>query len=343
MSAVEERAAEPESRDFRIRSRRIMLTYKTHIPKDQLEIVLRALRADFVRIAHENADASHPYEHTHAVIAKPTGKIWATTKARYFDFGDIHPNIKSIRTELHWKNELNYITKEDPANADLKKEEKESICERIWSKETMQDALRTCTAYSQIMPTIAAYAHRPIDQPEFPDPEEWRPWQQIVLRIIESPPDDRTILWISDPAGGGGKSFLAKWLAINRGALVVSHFGRMADIMTLCSNSLESGCWNGKIFIADLARDAQDKAIYEPLEAIKNGHIQTTKYVGKVRWIESPHVIVLANFYPDKTKMTKDRWQIINLPEDKPEEQARGLTLEGPAPPKEPKGKEPAE
>ena len=52
---------------------------------------------------------------------------------------------------------------------------------------------------------------------------------------------------------------------------------------------------------------------YEIIEEIKNGHFYNTKYVPEARVFDNPHVVCFSNSYPDKTKLSADRWDIIDL------------------------------
>jgi len=306
-------AAAPEEKAFRVQCKRLMLTYKTHVDKEQLTAFLMSLGAETVHIAHENgtSDPATPYEHTHALVAR--AKPFVTRDARHFDYEGIHPHVKTIKNDCHWSRGLNYLAKEDPDNAGLRQS---SIVDAIWSKPTMADALRSATDYNQIIPITVAYAHKPIEQPEDAGPEQWYPWQEEVLLMVQVKPDDRTIHWYVDKAGGSGKSRLSRYMAINDHALVINNFGRTTDFMTLALNALRTGSWDGRVFIADLPRSAETKNIYEPLEAIKDGHIQTTKYTGVSQFIASPHVLVFANFAPNQAKMSSDRWRIHRMRDD---------------------------
>jgi len=302
-----------KKRRFRVRAKRLMLTYKSHINKDELAQFLRDNGATRVELAHETGDEHHPYLHTHAVIEFQSPI--EIKSERKLDFQGLHCNIKSIKSERHWLHSLKYLAKEDPSNAHLKKTE-ESLVEKIWNKDSLGEALKECTKHSEIIPTIACFERRPIDKLEIPPPNEWRQWQADLIEYLGNPPHEREIYWVVDPRGGCGKSRITRYLAVNYGVMAVSYFNRTADFMTALDSALEADTWDGRIIIADLPRDAERKNIYEPLEAVKNGMIQTTKYKGRTRWIEIPHVVVFSNFHPDTRKLSSDRWHIITIKEN---------------------------
>ena len=67
--------------------------------------------------------------------------------------------------------------------------------------------------------------------------------------------------------------------------------------------------------IFDLPRD--DKTIsYSLLEELKDGFIFSGKYEGGIREIAIPHIIVMANYLPDTTKLSLDRWKIQELKDE---------------------------
>ena len=154
------------SKTFRIKTQRLLLTYKTHLDKElfiahferklreSLKIPIGDNVYEICRLGHENGDPNEPYEHTHVVMI--LNKCLETTNARYFDYNDIHPNIKAISRKTEVPIVLKYIAKEDPANADLlviKKnakskgegnEDDEPVSQKIqgiWMCDTIQEAI----------------------------------------------------------------------------------------------------------------------------------------------------------------------------------------------------------
>ncbi len=56
-----------------------------------------------------------------------------------------------------------------------------------------------------------------------------------------------------------------------------------------------------------------DHVNYEVIESVKNGIVYNTKYESEMRVYKIPHVIVFSNERPDETKLSHDRWDIIEL------------------------------
>lgn len=304
---------------FRLTAKRVMLTYKTHIPKDILEDFLKLKRAcDFIRCAHETGDTSHDYPHTHVVIEFHTPPNFKD--CRVFDFDDIHPNIEIAKNLTHFKRMKKYIAKEDPENDDLKDEDDRTFAEKIWSFDTVQEMLKSIGP-DCVTAALQIWANKPL--PEMPKREvEWREWQNEVFALL-SRPVGRQIFWICDTKGNSGKSFLAEWLEDNAGALLLTQMGGARDSATIVKGALDRG-WDGSLTVIDLPRQVKDKAIYEPIEMVKNGRMTAIKYQGgTMRW-EKGHVVVFANFLPYVGQWSADRYAVFEIDRT----HLRGITLE---------------
>jgi len=73
---------------------------------------------------------------------------------------------------------------------------------------------------------------------------------------------DRKILWVWEPEGNTGKSWLAKWLVVNRKACYLQ-MGKKTDI---------AHAYKGEEMVAfDLTRSDKDFLNYDVLESLKNG------------------------------------------------------------------------
>ncbi len=139
---------------------------------------------------------------------------------------------------------------------------------------------------------------------------KWYKWQEEVIRIITGEPDNRTVNWFWEENGGIGKSFLTKYLVIRFNALIVD--GKKADVFHQIAKRREEDI-NIDIVIVDIPRSAFNNLSYQALECIKNGLISSGKYEGGQYVFKSPHVVVLANSPPDEEKLSKDRWNIVEI------------------------------
>lgn len=139
----------------------------------------------------------------------------------------------------------------------------------------------------------------------------WKKWQQDIINIVNSEPDDRTINWFYEPTGNVGKSFLCKYLCLKYSCIIAD--GKKNDIFNQIKTWLDCHEDNEdpKIIICDVPRHNLDYINYGALEQIKNGLIYSGKYEGGQCLFGNPHLIILANERPDISKMSLDRWNIV--------------------------------
>lgn len=131
-------------------------------------------------------------------------------------------------------------------------------------------------------------------------------WMWDIYDIIIKPCEDyRTIYWFWEPIGNCGKSSFAKWLTVMLGATYLDG-GSGKDIAFSLPN-------NPKIIVFDFPRSMEDRVPYGAIERCKNGMVFSPKYESRVKLFNSPHIICFANFPPDESDMSADRWHIINL------------------------------
>lgn len=133
-------------------------------------------------------------------------------------------------------------------------------------------------------------------------------WQEkAVEKLLQQ--DKRKILWIVDPKGNNGKTFLASYLADKYGARIFEN-GRSADIKYM---------WNGEdLIVFDLVRSSQDHINYEVIEQLKNGRFNSTKYNCEEKILDHgkhTKMIVFTNEEPDRKKLSPDRWEVMYLRE----------------------------
>jgi len=327
-----------EEKKFDFQNQRAFFTYSTHLDKKKLETFFEELGTPlkFFRAAHESGDETTPYLHTHALVY--WAKRFKTQKSRTFDFEGIHPHVKKILTKKHWNNELNYLGKEDPANADLLVAEK-PIAERVWECKDMKEALVTNVArLADVTGVIALYKHKPVEDAD----EERiipRAWQSAAKAWIDRTHNDRAIHWLWEAKGNAGKTKFLEYLEQEytvEKSVFLTDFGRVTDTANIIQNAVERG-WDGSVVLIDLRRSMRDReSIYPILEAFKDRRFTNTKYMGGcVRLRKCPKVIITANWAPNWASLSEDRWRVVELtPELLNEDTALtawgGLTLSTP-------------
>lgn len=132
-------------------------------------------------------------------------------------------------------------------------------------------------------------------------------WQTELATYLSTEPDLRKIKWIYDTIGGHGKSYFA----LNYRSEIQPYVctgGRFGDIFY---TYLKSG--TPKIVFFDWPRDHEERFPYGLIEAFKNGYFISTKYESECVRFPCPHVVVFSNFAPDQSKLSLDRWDIINI------------------------------
>lgn len=148
-------------------------------------------------------------------------------------------------------------------------------------------------------------------------------WQKDIVKILDEDPDDRTIYWFWEKEGNVGKTTFCKYLCHEYGAVIIE--GKKNDVLH-CAAETESD-----IYIFDFERSMEDYISYSAMEKIKNGLYMSGKYESKMIIRNPPHLICFANFKPDKTKLSADRWKITRLENPRKKEASNLSFLFSPA------------
>lgn len=328
---------------FRLAHNMMMLTYKGHINKEQLERyftqkVLKSYPPEFFRCAHETSDKG--YKHTHLLFKCANGKLFQSHSARVFDLKIgkevLHPNIKVSKNGKHWLNQVRYLAKQDPDNADLRDARDSSskggarggsgydddgtppsISEIQEMK--IEEAYARCGSlpsnYIALKAIQADTEYAREDEFVF-DPEAF-PWTKHLMKLVGTPisardGDNRLIHWFySDGDGGesdgGGVGKTTAGIYISEKVpswLYLDEVCRGCDFARVILNCRRRG-WDTRTkgvhgIIVDVPRMAEnDIGLYPALEKICNGRITSTKYDSDiVKLRHYVHVVVLSNWPP---------------------------------------------
>jgi len=141
-----------------------------------------------------------------------------------------------------------------------------------------------------------------------------RPFQKQVLDLVAEEPNDRTIHWYYDTNGNTGKTTLARHLIRTRHDVLYVQ-GKSNDIKYTVASFIDENKIDPKIIIWGVPRCLEEYISYEAIESIKDGLFMNGKYESKMVDIDSPHVIIFANFKPELRKLSQDRWNIVNIEE----------------------------
>ncbi|MCK5919361.1 MAG: hypothetical protein KAG66_00365 [Methylococcales bacterium] len=131
-----------------------------------------------------------------------------------------------------------------------------------------------------------------------------RSWQHKLMTELMQEPDDRKIIWYCDQTGSCGKTWLTR-----------ACFSKFESICFENSKSSDiKHAYNGeRIVFFNLTRSQQEHFNYEAMETIKNGIMFSSKYDSAMKIYDHPHMVVMANWLPDTSKLSTDRWSVRKI------------------------------
>ncbi len=135
-------------------------------------------------------------------------------------------------------------------------------------------------------------------------------WQQNIIDMLDTIPDERKVYWYWDVKGNIGKSALTRHLLLHYNVLAVS--GNARDIKCAYARRIDDKVPVDMV-ILDIPRSSFNNISYKSIEEIKNGFFFSSKYESKSYVFNIPHLIVFANSAPDISMLSRDRWIIIHL------------------------------
>jgi len=139
---------------------------------------------------------------------------------------------------------------------------------------------------------------------------ELRPFQQKIIDLYHTEPDDRKVYWFWENTGNVGKSALVKYMVANFGCLFCNG-GKGSDLINLVFNQDMD---RTKCIIWDLPRENKGFISSSTVEAVKNGMVCNTKYETGVKLFNAPHVFIFSNYPPENIdELSKDRWIIEEI------------------------------
>ena len=146
--------------------------------------------------------------------------------------------------------------------------------------------------------------------------QKLRPWQIKVFNIIEEQQSERKIVWVYDVKGNTGKSWFQNYVEAYYGYQRVFMGDLRIKHKDICNILRKRGLSTINIFMFNDARSTGEGDVncYRILEDIKDGAITSSKYDNDIIKVNTPNiVIVFSNVRPNKDKLSKDRWMIIDI------------------------------
>lgn len=138
-------------------------------------------------------------------------------------------------------------------------------------------------------------------------------WQLEILEIIQKEPDMRKVYWYYDIEGKIGKTTTARWLIRKTGRDDILLLGGKAGDMKYAAMKHVQQKKEIGVVIIDYVRSQEQFISYQGIEEIKNGLFFNTKYETGMVDYDPPHMIIFANFRPDESKLSQDRWVIKQI------------------------------
>lgn len=132
-----------------------------------------------------------------------------------------------------------------------------------------------------------------------------RPWQEDLMVVLDpdKPISDRTIHWYWESTGNVGKTWMAKYLRVNRRATILEP-GKKADMAYALRDHI------GDIIVFNISRSCDQQYmehLYGFAEGIKDDVVMSTKYQSQSLYLGPQHVVFFSNHPPDDTKWSADR------------------------------------
>lgn len=139
-----------------------------------------------------------------------------------------------------------------------------------------------------------------------------RAWQKGVIDIVNQEPDDRSLFWIWSANGNVGKTTFCKYLTATYGAVPLA--GKGADVRNGVVTYLNDKKTTPELIVVPIPRSFSAEYVsYEAMENCKDMYFYSGKYEGGAVCGNCPHVFVFANFAPDTSKMSEDRWKVWQI------------------------------
>jgi len=132
--------------------------------------------------------------------------------------------------------------------------------------------------------------------------------QSIASNFLHPNAHPRAIDFVVDPQGNSGKSWLCQY--------ALTHFADQAQVMS-CGKRDDMAYMidaNKRIFLFDVPRTQMEFFQYSIVEMLKNRMVHSNKYAACMKMLTAvPYVCVFSNEEPDYTKLSQDRFNVINV------------------------------
>lgn len=270
-------------------------------------------------IGNEFGSAPRPHPHCHAVIVTVEKMNYEQFKKQWRKETKIP--IADIQSAKNFSTDVKYCCKEDyrPIVFNIDWDLTSVLCRAYVTAEKYERLIQSTYPFVNLAPfqkssfkglyeEFLAYRHH-TERQRFYQNVTLRPWQQKMLKVIEYCDSPRQIIWLIDPIGNNGKTFLSYYLRDMMEAIRVPNAN---------SNDFAFAYDYQKIVVFDYTRESKDHVNYDLLEDLKNGSIWSPKYQSAVKsWKFNAKVVCFANFPPKYEALSHDRWYVLELKDGK--------------------------
>lgn len=147
--------------------------------------------------------------------------------------------------------------------------------------------------------------------PSFTESQPRMGFQHLVVGRMQGEPSARKVDFVVDERGNSGKSWITQYALTNfPDETQVLSVGKRDDLAYAIDPSKTK-------FFFDVPRGDMIYFQYSVLEMLKNRIIHSNKYMSGTKTLASvPYVCILSNEMPDMTKLSEDRYNIIEVNDD---------------------------
>jgi hypothetical protein len=321
--------------NFRLFHSRLLLIYQKKINKidigDHMQKKISKLKKEIINFYISSNELIT------VCLFKFNKNLILKSNAKKFDYItnngiSYHPIIRTILANRNsYQDCLNYFVEllndDDPFTNHDDLNKGKSLVERIFECKSAREVINLATKPSEVKSLLNVYSlktdtnnntNNDIVKLSKNDLYNY-PWQLNCINMLFnknfSNEDRRYIYWYYDEIGGTGKTQLATYLEDNYpdDVLVINEGASTYHLSTVINNERKKG-WNGNICIFDLPRTVKDRVgVFNSLEAIRGGRMIVLKYNGEKIRFNSRYIVVFANFLPQISGMSVDRWIISEI------------------------------
>lgn len=264
----------------------------TEYSKDDVSKMLQPLCKNYV-FQKEKSETGYLHFQGRIRLIKKSIKSTLLKHFKDYDLADV-PSFSPTSGQVFQTKNFNYVLKSET---------------RVEGPFTDKDFIPEKLKEPEYIPRQYRYAY-----------DEFYDWQKKIYddSLVF---DTRTINVIVDTKGNVGKSTIANIIAIKKNGLIIPNVDDSEKIIYSVCNILQSKNVRDVIPIfVDMPRAMSKLTLnnfYSAIETIKSGRLYDIRYKYTEWLIDSPVIWVFTNEYPDVSLLSRDRWKVWTITDDK--------------------------